>query len=610
MATLSNIITPTNVLTATSTATVTNKTIDGASNTLSNLPGTARFQEFTSSGTWTKPAGVSFVMVEAWGGGGGGGSGRRGAAGGQRSGGSGGGGGGYAYRLIKATDLGPTVSVTVGAGGNGGAARTTDTINGENGTAGGSSLFGSFLTVGGGSAGSGGTNGTVLGGAGGGVFSNGGPTVTSAAGHFGSSSGANLLTGFGGGYGGVNGLNAGNSYQGGNGGGGGGDINSANNISSSGAGGAGLFGSLQGGGAASVFFVGQSGNDGVTFKFGGSGGSGGTVTATGNGRSMCFGNGVFAFASDPYLYTSSETGTDNFALKVVPPNVTAAHMLHDGTKFVIFTPDLQRIFTTVDFVSYTEVSIISGPPSQTVIDVKYVNNRYFVVGGSALWQSTDLTNWSQVDTSFTTSPLRDICWTGTNYVLVFNNGARYSPDLSGWVASTGWSSTFNIVCASNGAGTVVIHNSLAPHVYRSTDHGVTFSAASTTVSYATSGYSLAFVNNLWLLAANGSIWSSTDGNTWTSRDSGSGLTFGPSGIAYSGSAYAVVVSGTGTNAIRRSADLITWTTVAKSPFSLAAGRGGHGGNSGGGGGGGGSLNGFNSGAGGNGGDGLVRVYAW
>jgi hypothetical protein len=38
MANLSNIITPTNVLTATSTNTVTNKTISGASNTITNIP--------------------------------------------------------------------------------------------------------------------------------------------------------------------------------------------------------------------------------------------------------------------------------------------------------------------------------------------------------------------------------------------------------------------------------------------------------------------------------------------------------------------------------------------------------------------------------------------
>ena len=50
MATLSSIITPTNVLTATSTDTLSNKTISGASNTITNI-------SLTTGVTGTLPAG-------------------------------------------------------------------------------------------------------------------------------------------------------------------------------------------------------------------------------------------------------------------------------------------------------------------------------------------------------------------------------------------------------------------------------------------------------------------------------------------------------------------------------------------------------------------------
>lgn len=51
MANLSNIITPTNVLTASSTNTVTNKTIDYASNTLTGVAGTGVANTFTATQT-------------------------------------------------------------------------------------------------------------------------------------------------------------------------------------------------------------------------------------------------------------------------------------------------------------------------------------------------------------------------------------------------------------------------------------------------------------------------------------------------------------------------------------------------------------------------------
>ena len=102
---------------------------------LVNKPGVGNhFQRFTSSGTWTKPADVTWVYAQVIGGG----------AGGIHQVGAnypGGGGGHITEALLRAADLGNTVSVTVGAGGDG-ARRGFD-------TSGGISAFGSDQAAGG-----------------------------------------------------------------------------------------------------------------------------------------------------------------------------------------------------------------------------------------------------------------------------------------------------------------------------------------------------------------------------------------------------------------------------------------------------------------------------
>ncbi len=238
--------------------------------------GGATVNLYTANDTWINPSPsvAKRMFIRLVGGGGGGGSGRKGASGSVRCGGGGGATGSVTEYWALTTEFGSTVSVTVGAGGTGGAAQTTNSTNGNPGTNGGDTIF-SGTNARGGCGGGGGTNSSGTAGAALGTTVVGLTAVIPQAGAPAS------------GTGGVGWDTGVQSVWLPTGGGGGGGVTDANVASSGGL--AGPIGQwstileIAGGTAGGANAAGGNGNSGRGSGTGGGGGGGSTTANGGNG---------------------------------------------------------------------------------------------------------------------------------------------------------------------------------------------------------------------------------------------------------------------------------------------------------------------------------------
>lgn len=269
-----------------------------------------------ASQVYTIPAGAQWVQIVLIGGGGGGGSGSRVVSGTQASGGGGGGGGGISSMVLRASDLGASVTVTfsnAATGGNGGAQQAgAAPIIGNAGVAGSNVSFGAYLIAYGGGSGAAGNDGgsTANGGTSGGGSTasgtTGGNSTANAAGLPGTSIPAAATT-----YSSIQCGNTGAGAGGGlatvpvvtNGGNGGGNAAGAYVTLTGGIGGtsgtptggngnpgSGTSPATGGGGGASATGANNGGPGGTGGNYGAGGGGGGCVLSTG-AHSGAGGNG-------------------------------------------------------------------------------------------------------------------------------------------------------------------------------------------------------------------------------------------------------------------------------------------------------------------------------
>ncbi|MEZ5108377.1 MAG: hypothetical protein R2829_05315 [Bacteroidia bacterium] len=257
-------------------------------------------QTFTSSGTFTVPAGVYSVKVEAWGGGGAGG-GVDGASGTYRA---GGGGGGGAFVLNNSVSVTPgnNITVTVGAGGTG--------VTAADGNPGGHSSFGGLFNANGGAGGKVGKSG-----------SNAGAGGAGATGTYNGGNGAAAATGFFG-------------YSGGGGGGAGSTGNGGDaSTTTGGAGGTGGGGT----GANGLFLATGNGSGATALSAGGSGGR------SKNSTDRTGGNGFRGQVRVTYCVTYSLTSTSGvtpICVSTSQSDITLNGMLPVGSYTVTYDRSL------------------------------------------------------------------------------------------------------------------------------------------------------------------------------------------------------------------------------------------------------------------------------
>ena len=269
----------------------------------------------TSTGTWTKPAWAKYFKVFLVGGGAGGGSGRRGQTSTVRCGGGSGAGAGIVIAEFTDAQVTGDQTVTIGAGGTGGASITVDNTSGNNGTNGGVSSFGSLISTLATNFGSGGAN--FGSGFRGQIIANTTPfgAISLGSGSNGNSSSVSDITYL---------TVTNNIVTGGYSGGGGAGAVPSGTATASG-GGINVWGGLLPSVAASSGGTnGGDGNDGVSFTYGyltlgtcGGGGSYKTAQATGRGGDGSYGSGGGGGAGSDNGFASGRGGNGGAGICVI-----------------------------------------------------------------------------------------------------------------------------------------------------------------------------------------------------------------------------------------------------------------------------------------------------
>jgi len=554
--------------------------------------GGARFEE-SGTHTWVCPSNVTEVSVLAIGGGGSPSVGQQGT-----SGGAGGGGGGLGYKNTISVTPGASYTVVVGAGGASAATNSQSTTNGN---AGGNSYFINTSTVVG--YGGGGGSGTT-GGSGGSYVGDGGST--GGAGGVGASSGFQSQYSVPGGGGGA----AGYSGTGGNGGSG--QTNSGGTAGAGGGGGggcAGVTGSITkagAGGGTGAYGKGANGAAGANdiYNYGtqqtknGTGGSGGTPSNTTDYVSAggLFGGGGGAFTAQgnrgatptggggvvriiwgtnrafPSTNTSLAASNGNESLPVIE-------------KGSLTTGILETYYSVGNHYKTSDSGLTwqtNGSTGETYGGVS-CGNSFMQVGSPHKYFSSDLSTVVNMGSGSTVRYFKSSA--GTLMRFQYNNIQKSTDNGATWTTKHTRSPTGSFSSGFHYGNGVWFHawvnTSASPrvsHYLVSTDDGETWSSSGITGLPSSTGNSF-FGNSTYLngthyfISPNNTIYSSSDGLTWSSlgsRSSEHGVSnYGQEKLIWYRDGYFYAVVGL---AVKRSTSFLSgWSTFgSNAPVGLKA----------------------------------------
>lgn len=309
----------------------------------------------------------------------------------------------------------------------------------------------------------------------------------------------------------------------------------------------------------------------------------------------------------------TSTSTNGLAWTNYTNNITSGTFFSikwTGTEFLVCGGNGGVLIGySVDGVTWTVTSNQIFPPitsgsNHTAYSISIHNNKTYVFGGTSsginngvsLLTSTNNRTWSN-DISGTNYSLNSVTYNGSMYVAVGNFGEIVtSPDLVNWTRSySGTTQTLNAVrwvgnkFIAVGAGGIIL-TSLTGSIWGAQNSGTTtnllciyydasnsiiliggvggvlksnntstswqfYSPETNNVRSITKG-----PNNNYILAGATGVWTSSDGQSWTTVNTGNLASSSVKSISYSNSLGIYVAGMTSLLGVYSSTDLSTWTT--------------------------------------------------